>query len=1046
MKAEATKSAALRFADEHALRASLALVPAEVQAKGGVVVRGDDGALVITAELPADVRKALTKAGATTAKATTGTAFVHWAELVALEPDRDPDLREVLFVLPPDRPWLPLAAELVRLGCDDLELGWLEDLGGWAVRARRPSYFTVSNAGTAPWRVFARQAAAWVEVGWRHPMADRLVVPDGALLVIGRDGWRTSPVSAWADLADHLDLAIEPPVSAVPAPALERLLVHLRLRPGHVTHGGARSLPTLWQVPRAGSDVDGAVSALVRTLPDAVVDRLEFARFTLPTPAGPVDAALVRARSGAEPPTLEGLDPYVPHPQLPALFVPFGVTIDPPLRTRTLANLLDPGPGQIAWLEPRDQGVAVHRIAEEGFQPLADHVVYVAERDGDAVEAWLGATKFDWEPLDLPIVRDGPAREPGARERYTPPVRQTEPARVARPVTAQQTQQMVTEINGVVLEVTEWAGQAPVDAAERELQQLEAAYNAVADRDAPRDDLWVPMAERNHALGRHREAALCWTRAMWEAPAGDRTMLAATWSSRVGVPETLPETPSPEALTAVAAAVLAGVAQWDPRDLQRFLDAHDAPLDVRSRWLVRRRVAEQSGRDELALAKARDTVLASIRSGLAPVRDVPAFMRTSTTPEDRQLLAASLNALWRALEARIPTTAPVECTRAYGRMTVAWAQACLGLDGPAREGLDAAAAALPTSDRVHSVLLALYRSGIEEALAGLPAETPPPPESLAALAALDRLDRFKVERLREQSIAVLAETGTADAFTSFVKSDAPATLGVLPPDELLAAVRNTLDHLDEDEPAPGLLLALNAATALGESDAASVLQRVVATAIELAITDRVPVLVESASIAAALRRPEAMQEAMAALEAGLCAMAGRNAPSVVEPVRSLSRSLARCGLAEQARALFTAVRDAAPEDALVVRLRMSGAIAQVGGEVGDEIGRGLGMLEPGGSGASLAPNQRIAVVAAVADLATALPVTRAAAVWSALVSQAPSDQYSTNTHFALSFLKVTEILAAAHVHPDRLLGPAGRARIDRDEHRVRTRIHREDRF
>lgn len=179
----------LRFADEHALRAALRLVPPTVQEEGGSVARGADGSLTVVARLPAELRDVLVRAGAEAVPARAGRPFLHWAELVPLERDDDPDLREVLFVLPPGTPSLPLAAELVRLGCDAQELADLGD-EGVAIRARRPPYYTVARAPDAEWTVYARQGPAWVEVGWRHPLAGRLAVPDGAVLLVSpQDVW-----------------------------------------------------------------------------------------------------------------------------------------------------------------------------------------------------------------------------------------------------------------------------------------------------------------------------------------------------------------------------------------------------------------------------------------------------------------------------------------------------------------------------------------------------------------------------------------------------------------------------------------------------------------------------------------------------------------------------------------------------------------------------------------------------------------------------------------------------------------------------------------
>ena len=134
----------LRFSGPDAVRAVLGLLPPEVAAAGGAVLQEPDGALVVTAELPAALRKTLRDAGVEELKAQPRGArrpFLHWAELVPLVPESDPDLRIVLFALPPGAPWLPLAAELVRLGCDAQEIA--SDGERWLIRATRPPYYTI---------------------------------------------------------------------------------------------------------------------------------------------------------------------------------------------------------------------------------------------------------------------------------------------------------------------------------------------------------------------------------------------------------------------------------------------------------------------------------------------------------------------------------------------------------------------------------------------------------------------------------------------------------------------------------------------------------------------------------------------------------------------------------------------------------------------------------------------------------------------------------------------------------------------------------------
>ncbi|MEZ4234960.1 MAG: hypothetical protein R3F59_02100 [Myxococcota bacterium] len=224
----------------------------------------------------------------------------------------------------------------------------------------------------------------------------------------------------------------------------------------------------------------------------------------------------------------------------------------------------------------------------------------------------------------------------------------------------------------------------------------------------------------------------------------------------------------------------------------------------------------------------------------------------------------------------------------------------------------------------------------------------------------------------------------------------------------------------------------------------AILEQVIGLAVPLEPGDRVPVLVEAASLAAALRRPEVIDGApLDALQEGMLALLRAQPAALVDPARDLARSLLRCHLGQRGIALFGALRDAAPQDASAVRLRIAGALAQLGGEVGGESDEALQKL----ADPKLPRSERLAIIAAIADLATPRPIDEALRLWNALVPQAAlADAFSTNTHFALSFLQIVEIIAAAHVHPDRLIGPEGRARMDADEHRVRQRIHREERL
>src|SRR5207237_669617 len=112
----------------------------------------------------------------------------------------------------------------------------------------------------------------------------------------------------------------------------------------------------------------------------------------------------------------------------------------------------------------------------------------------------------------------------------------------------------------------------------------------------------------NASLGCSRDAALCWTRAFWEAQGLDAVWIARRWAQAeagmVGVKqEELVEailkkaSPSRDETRALAAQVVVAqpAATQDVHRVQVWLDSHDDDLDVRSLWLARIALAKMVG-------------------------------------------------------------------------------------------------------------------------------------------------------------------------------------------------------------------------------------------------------------------------------------------------------------------------------------------------------------------------------------------------------------------------------------------------------------------
>ncbi len=535
-------------------------------------------------------------------------------------------------------------------------------------------------------------------------------------------------------------------------------------------------------------------------------------------------------------------------------------------------------------------------------------------------------------------------------------------------------------------------------------------------------------------------------------------MIAGGWAAQVGpAPAALPAEPAPTELYAVVAHLLAGTEAARPPagDLQRWLEAHDAILDVRLRWLARREVARRAGGDELALARARDAILASLRTGLVPSRDLPGFLRISLSPTERRHLSESLAALADVLPAHAPVCVTFgdpspEARRAsagYARLTVAWAQARMGDADPAGRTAERAYADIPRADPLHTALRGLFRAAIDQALEGLPPGTAAPPDVRAAYAALPRFERYKLDRLRNSAVGPLRVPGAGNPFLDYVDHDEAAAWPAYAAEQQLAAVRQRLaeqlERVSQGHFAPQELVRLLASVpALDPAEAPGVLDDVLDLAPQFPPLERVPVLVEAMAAAAAIRAPRRVEGLLSSLAEGLHAMLAADPGALADALQVVVRALVRCGLGAQARPLVRELYEACPDREPLVRLRLAAAAAVAGDARPHDAAQALAMFQD----PTLLPTERVQVASAAADLAATGPLREAVAGWRALADAVGvPDTFTTNSHFALSYLLAVDALVAAHVHPDRLLGEAGRRALDAEEHAIRLQILEEER-
>ena len=85
--------------------------------------------------------------------------------------------------------------------------------------------------------------------------------------------------------------------------------------------------------------------------------------------------------------------------KLPNLFLPCGTQLHPQLHRDAVRTLLANDPERVTWLYPHGDGTFTpESLPDAAFRPLADWVDYVLNRDHVALEAWVQAARFDFEP------------------------------------------------------------------------------------------------------------------------------------------------------------------------------------------------------------------------------------------------------------------------------------------------------------------------------------------------------------------------------------------------------------------------------------------------------------------------------------------------------------------------------------------------------------------------------------------------------------------------------------------------------------------------
>ena len=149
-------------------------------------------------------------------------AAINWLEVMQPQPVGEPGEPAPVALLCLSSPGelLDVAGEMIRLGCDRQRYQLGEQV---LLMVDSPPYYTLlraldPDATMAAYRPTGRPRV-WIELGYEHPLADRISAPDDVVVLVTADGWRVLPDGPWEEVDRLLDVAL-PGTTEVFSPAL----------------------------------------------------------------------------------------------------------------------------------------------------------------------------------------------------------------------------------------------------------------------------------------------------------------------------------------------------------------------------------------------------------------------------------------------------------------------------------------------------------------------------------------------------------------------------------------------------------------------------------------------------------------------------------------------------------------------------------------------------------------------------------------------------------------------------------------------------------
>jgi cellulose synthase operon protein C len=826
--------------DTFRLALSAGIIPAEVATASATFASEPSGITTVEFEgkLPKKSGGELSRLGITTVKRHIAEhhKVTTWLQILPVTRETTtPQLSAqapVLFELESTEDLPTIVGEMLRLGNDRQMLRQITHADGRErvlLRVVGPPYYTLlraidQTASGTKGSVLAYTEIAprvWVQLGYTHPYAKQIQLPDDQMVFLrpARD-WHYVAEGPFRDVYEILSFQLPaPPVDWAEAESRAKLTVPLKL-----VAGNAADQPELWVLRGAAIE---QLDAFVREADDRITQRLKFA--VAEDASGNSIIVLRVTASKLAPPVLPLTDVvgYKPYFKMPNLFIPVGTRLHPTLRRDAVRKLLADDTDQLVWLAPTEAGqFTPETLAEDSFRPLEEWVDYIIEKNHVPLQAWMDATRFDF---DVFLCSEGQQPKPKAPDDKDPkPKRrgktETDDSPLT-PITGGKGSGKKTDGDELNTTTSYAMPVAEVKPPSEWLLRRQALEKEFLDVDGPLDDatrlqLWPELAQANAGYGDTPEAALCWINSLWAEPNLSQPRLEAwlrteepnlsrTVSANDFDAAMKPQDPTSSEVRRLAVMFLT-VANQQPlapwlrerlTGVQKYLESHETKLPIRAAWFVTTQFAKLTGADTLGVARARDRILQRLlEEGMRPERDIPFFLRSAGLKDSERIRQVREKAIELHETIRTWATKSLEfaakkgqsdqnATLGYIEMFFAFGLAKLGESGMAKQLSESGRFVLegfkPTEDRgvASRFLFKALQYRVDQAVQGKPHAGPLSAELLEELDDIHSKGKVKgitdnnnpfgighyaAMRMREQSL-ILEPQEKLDPYHEFMR-------------------------------------------------------------------------------------------------------------------------------------------------------------------------------------------------------------------------------------------------------------------------------------